>query len=233
MNQNKTIPVIAIDGPGGVGKGTVSRAVAESLGWHYLDSGALYRLAGYGVGSGHHPDATPQELGELVRGLDIRFETGPDGAELALLDGVDLSAEIRTEEAGRAASTIAAVPEVREALNEVQRRFRQPPGLVADGRDMGTVLFPDAGLKIFLGASPTERAHRRHKQLKDKGISVSLAALLTDITIRDRRDAQRTVAPLKPAFDAVCIDTTGVPVEVVVRQVLMLAGLSFGAATSA
>lgn len=231
MKVTETIPVITIDGPGGVGKGTVSRFVADQLGWHYLDSGALYRMVGYAVSAGHGQRGTVAELGQYVRNLDIRFASGPDGADQALLDGVDLTEQIRTEEAGIAASKVAAVPEVREALTEVQQRFRQPPGLVADGRDMGTVLFPDAGLKIYLSASATERAHRRHKQLKDKGIDVSLAALLTDINNRDRRDSQRKVAPLKPAFDAVCIDTTGVPVEVVVNQVLMLAAQSFGTAT--
>lgn len=230
MPETTTVPVIAIDGPGGAGKGTVSRMVSERLGWHYLDSGALYRVAGLAAGRRGLLEAPPDQLGRLVAGLDIRFGATPDGAEQVLLDGEDLTGEIRTEAAGKAASAIAVLPEVRQALVEVQRRFRRPPGLVADGRDMGTVLFPDAGLKIYLTASPAERAHRRHKQLKNKGMDVSLAALFADIIDRDRRDAQRRIAPLKPAFDAVCIDTTGVPIEVVVKQVLALAEQGFGSA---
>ncbi|MDH3647872.1 MAG: (d)CMP kinase [Gammaproteobacteria bacterium] len=231
MSQTKTIPVIAVDGPGGAGKGTVSRSVADRLGWHYLDSGALYRVAGYAVVRDGLDHASPEELGKFVSKLDIGFRTGANNTEQVLLDDVDLGGEIRTEAAGKAASAIATVPEVRKALIKLQRLFRRRPGLVADGRDMGTVLFPDASLKIYLTASATERALRRHKQLKDKGIDGSLAALLADIISRDRRDAQRVVAPLKPAFDAVCIETTGIPVEVVVRQVLVLAREVFGTAT--
>lgn len=225
-----TVPVIAIDGPGGAGKGTVSLAVAAGLGWHYLDSGALYRLAGLAATRRGLVEGSATELGRLVAALEIDFEVIGDGDTRVLLDGADVSDEIRTEEAGTAASQVARVPAVREALVGLQRSFREPPGLVADGRDMGTVIFPDAGLKIYLSASAAERARRRHKQLKDKGLDVSLAALLADITARDRRDAQREVAPLRPAFDAVCIDTTGVDVDVVIGQVLALAERAFGVA---
>ena len=230
MSDEKTVPVIAIDGPGGAGKGTVSRLVAAALGWHYLDSGALYRAVGLAVARSDLAQAGPEAIGRFVSNLDIHFAIGPDNEERILLDTKDVSRLIRTEEAGKAASEVAAIPEVRKALIRIQRGFRRQPGLVADGRDMGTVLFADAGLKIYLTASPAERAQRRHKQLKGKGMDVSLAALLTDIIERDRRDAQRSVAPLKPAFDAVCIETTGVPIEVVVNQVLALAASSFGSA---
>lgn len=227
-----TVPVIAIDGPGGAGKGTVSLAVATRLGWHYLDSGALYRVVGLAAARADMVAAAPAQLGQLVEGLDIGFALEAGGEPIILLEGEDVTGLVRTETAGAAASRLAAIPEVRTALAGLQRSFRRPPGLVADGRDMGTVIFAEAGLKIYLSASAAERARRRHKQLKDKGMDGSLAALLADITTRDRRDAQRKVAPLKPAFDAVCIDTTGVSVDVVIGQVLALAEQAFGEAVN-
>ncbi|MBT8143233.1 MAG: (d)CMP kinase [Gammaproteobacteria bacterium] len=217
-----TIPVITIDGPGGAGKGTISQAVATRLGWHYLDSGALYRIAG--LAAARAPDIAP---GELVSSLDLDIVIDDEGQVRYRLGGEDVSEQIRTEEAGEAASRLAALPEVRMALTGLQHRFRRAPGLVADGRDMGTVIFPDAGLKIYLTASAAERARRRYKQLKDKGMGGSLAALFADISRRDQRDAQRKVSPLRPADDAVCIDTTGVAIDTVIGQVLSLAAQTF------
>ena len=216
-------PAIAIDGPSGSGKGTVSRRTAQALGYHLLDSGALYRLVA--LAGSRAALASDDEQGHalLAADLDATFDTDADGNERILLGGVDVTREIRSERAGNAASRVAAWPEVRRALLDRQRRFRRPPGLVADGRDMGSVVFPDAELKIFLTASPEERARRRHKQLKEKGLGVNLAALYAEIAERDRRDASRKVAPLVACEDAVVIDSTGLDVEAVVEQVLSLA----------
>ena len=216
------IPVLTIDGPSGSGKGTISRHVAEHLGWHYLDSGALYRAVGVAAG---WSDLDLDDAGALVRcafDTDIHFREAADGELRVLINGHDSTDELRTETAGAAASAIAAIPEVRTALKERQRVFRQQPGLVADGRDMGTVIFPDAATKVFLTASAEERAERRYKQLKEKGVSVNLGDLLREILARDARDASRAVAPLRPADDAVCIDTTGMGIEAVVERVLSL-----------
>jgi cytidylate kinase len=227
-NVSEEVPVIAIDGPSGSGKGTVSRAVAQALGWHFLDSGALYRLVAlHGIAQGldPHDEAGHARLAGQMR---IRFGTRPDGTEQVFLEGADVTRDLRSETAGSAASRVAAMPSVRQALFNRQQRFAEPPGLVADGRDMGTVVFPDARLKIFLTASAEERARRRHKQLKDKGLDVSLAALSREIAERDARDVGRKVAPLKAAADAVVLDSTGLDVEEVVAQVLRLARERFG-----
>ena len=221
-------PVLTIDGPSGSGKGTISRLVAQQLGWHYLDSGALYRAVGVAAGwAGLDLD----DAGALVRcafDTQIGFREAGDGELRVLVNGHDATDELRTETAGAAASAIAAIPEVRAALRDRQRAFRQPPGLVADGRDMGTVIFADAPFKVFLTASAEERAERRYKQLKDKGVSVTLAGLLREILARDARDASRAVAPLRPAEDAVRIDTTGLPIATVVERVLALLPASRG-----
>lgn len=220
METQDKVPVITVDGPGGAGKGTVSHILARRLGWHLLDSGALYRLVG--LGALHRGIALDDEpaLAELARQLDVKF-TGNGGNDAGIvLDGADVSDAIRTELAGSAASRVAALPAVRLALLDRQRQFRQPPGLVADGRDMGTVIFPDARLKVFLQASREERAARRYKQLKDKGISVSLDALLKEIEERDVRDSGRSVAPMRPAEGAVIIDTTHMGIEEVVDSIL-------------
>ena len=220
-------PVLTIDGPSGSGKGTISRIVAGRLGWHYLDSGALYRVVGFAA-QRDQADLTDHAALALLAGrTDIRFHTDGDAEPRVLVDGVDATNAIRTETAGAAASAIASVPEVRQVLFDKQRAFRRLPGLVADGRDMGTVIFPDASFKVFLTASATQRAERRYKQLKDKGVSVSLDGLLREILARDARDAERAVAPLKPAVDAVLIDTTDVPVERVVQRVLALLPKTF------
>ncbi len=213
-------PVLAIDGPSGSGKGTISRRVAAALGWHLLDSGALYRLAALAAARQGKSGAPPVELARVAGGLNVRFDTDEQGGERVWLDGEDVTAAIRTEECGRDASRIASVPEVREALIGLQRGFRRPPGLVADGRDMGTRIFPDALLKVFLTASPAVRAERRHKQLIGKGIDVSLPALSREIAARDRRDSERSVAPLKAAGDARLLDSSNLTIEEVTRTVL-------------
>jgi len=220
--SGETCPIVTIDGPSGSGKGTISRAVARHVGWHLLDSGALYRLvalAGLAAGAAEGDMHTHAGLAERMR---VEFGVDANGGERIRLDGRDVTAEIRSEEVGRGASRVAAWPPVRQALLDRQRAFVQPPGLIADGRDMGTVVFPAAQLKIFLTASPEERALRRHKQLKNKGSDVSLPALSREIAQRDLADQSRKVAPLRAAPDACVIDSTGVPVETVVGRVLEL-----------
>jgi cytidylate kinase len=218
-----TIPVIAVDGPSGSGKGTVSRILAERLGWSLLDSGALYRLTALaGAARGLDPGDEPGHAA-LAAGLDARFEADAAGAERVLLDGRDVTRELRAEATGNMASIVAAMPSVRAALLERQRAYATPPGLVADGRDMGTVVFPTAGLKVFLTASAEERARRRYNQLKEKGLAANLAGLSQEILERDRRDSARSVAPLKPAADAVVIDSTGMAIDDVVGRILSLA----------
>jgi cytidylate kinase len=217
------VPVITIDGPSGSGKGTVSRAVAQELGWVLLDSGALYRLVALaGRRAGVSLDDGPG-LAALAERFDIRFGASSAGEEVIWLDGADVTPHIRTEEAGNEASKVAALPPVRAALLERQRRFAVPPGLVADGRDMGTKVFPDARVKIFLTASADERAVRRHKQLKEKGVAANLAALSREIAERDQRDITRSASPLVASRDAVLLDTTGMSADAVIRRVLEIA----------
>jgi cytidylate kinase len=217
------VPVITIDGPSGSGKGTVSRAVAKALGWSLLDSGALYRLVALGGRRASISLDDGPALAQLAGRFDIRFGSNESGGEAVWLDGQDVSRAIRTEEAGNDASKVAALPVVRAALLDRQRRFAVPPGLVADGRDMGTVVFPHARPKIFLTASPTERALRRYKQLKEKGVAANLAALSLEIAERDRRDSTRTASPLVASADATMLDTTGMSVDGVIGRVLEIA----------
>jgi cytidylate kinase len=217
------VPVITIDGPSGSGKGTVSRAVAKALAWSLLDSGALYRLVALGARRASISLEDAPALGELARRFNIRFDSNESGEELVWLDGQDVTRAIRTEEAGNDASKVAALTPVRAALLDRQRRFAVPPGLVADGRDMGTVVFPEARVKIFLTASPAERALRRYKQLKEKGVAANLAALSLEIAERDRRDSTRTASPLVASADATMLDTTGMSVDSVVGRVLNIA----------
>ena len=219
-NGDGSIIVIAIDGPSGSGKGTISRRVAVELGFHLLDSGALYRLVALAAEDACISLRNTKGLADLARNLDVRFESDEEGGERVWLSGRDVTGSLRSEETGAGASVVAQLEAVRDALLERQRTFRRPPGLVADGRDMGTKVFTDAALKIYLTASAEERAKRRHKQLKEKGLDVSLAALSRDIEKRDRRDSERTIAPLKPAEDAKLLDTTGKSIEAVTQQVL-------------
>ncbi|MGB5489358.1 MAG: (d)CMP kinase [Woeseiaceae bacterium] len=218
--RTKAVPVIAIDGPSGSGKGTIAHRVAKALGWHLLDSGALYRLVALSAGKAGVSLQDADRLARLASALDVRFDSNKEGSERIRLDGEDVTGTVRTEETGAGASAVAVIPQVRAALLERQRAFRQAPGLVADGRDMGTHVFTDAPLKIYLTASAEERARRRHKQLKDKGMDVSLAALSRDIEDRDRRDTERSVAPLRPAEDARILDSSGQSIEAVTKTIL-------------
>lgn len=214
--MNAHVPIITIDGPSGSGKGTIAKLLAERLGWNLLDSGALYRVVG--LLAQHHGisvDAT-EHLTMLARQMPLRF----DAEGRALLDGEDISLEIRSETAGNNASKVAAVPAVRKALLDWQRGYVRAPGLVADGRDMGSVVFPDAEIKIFLTASAEERANRRYKQLKEKGMDVNVADLAADIRERDERDRTRSVAPLIAPVAALELDSTSLSIEQVMQQVL-------------
>jgi len=209
------VPVIAVDGPAASGKGTIAAGVARALGFHLLDSGALYRLVALKARAAGVPFDAPARLAALATALDARFADGT-----VVLDGRDVTADIRGEAASAGASQVAVHPGVRDALFGRQREFRQLPGLVADGRDMGTVVFPEAPVKVYVTASAEERARRRHKQLIEKGISITMESLLRDIRERDARDAGRVAAPLKPAADAAILDTTNMTIEAAVAFVL-------------
>ena len=218
--MTKNIPVIAVDGPSGVGKGTLCQALANHFNWHLLDSGAIYRVLALAALKKNIALDDINQLTELALNLPLTFDSSHDDVKV-LLAGVDVSKEIRTEQTGGAASKVAAINEVRTALLQRQRDFRQLPGLIADGRDMGTVVFTDAPVKIFLDASAQSRAERRMKQLQDKQIHAKFPEILQEITARDERDRNRAVAPLKPAVDALIIDTTSLSIEDVFNQAIM------------
>ena len=217
-----TAPVICIDGPSGAGKGTLSQHLAAELGWHLLDSGALYRVVGFASRLAAVSLEDSDAVAGIARSLDVDFRPTDDGVSVWLA-GDDVTAHLRTEEGGRDASTVAALPAVREALLLRQQELARPPGLIADGRDMGTVVFPQAPLKIFLTASAEARAQRRFHQLQGMGESVSLARLLTDIEQRDARDQSRIVSPLVPAEDAIVIDSTALSADEVLQAARDLA----------
>jgi cytidylate kinase len=229
MKSSSEVPVITIDGPGGAGKGTISTIIAARLGWHYLDSGAMYRLLALAALRHGLASSDEQALVNIAAEMKITFSVssnvksaeGQNAVEV-WLNGEQVSTAIRSEECGVMASEIAVYGAVREALLARQKALRQPPGLVADGRDMGTVVFPDATLKVFLTASADERAQRRYKQLIAKGIDVILCDLLKDIQARDERDTTRSLSPLRPAEDAITIDTTDLTIDQVVEQIMNL-----------
>ena len=221
--MHKPIPMITIDGPSGSGKGTIAQRLAEQLGWHLLDSGAIYRVLA--LAALHHGVALDDEEGlvPLAAHLDVQFVTNSQKQIRTILEGEDVSGSIRTEEVGAAASKVAAYPRVREALLRRQRAFRQLPGLVADGRDMGTVVFPEAPVKIFLTATAEERANRRYLQLQSAGASANLAQILADVQARDDRDMNRATAPLRPAEDAKVIDSSALSIDEVLSVILAYA----------
>lgn len=218
--MSEKIPVITIDGPSGAGKGTVARIVAKQLGWELLDSGAIYRVLA--IATRHHGVGVEDEepLIPMAAHLDVQFAINSDGESQVILEGEDVTSSIRSEEVGNLASKVAAFPRVREALLRRQRSFKVSPGLVADGRDMGTVVFSDAPVKVFLTASAEERAERRFNQLKEKGFDVNIGRLLSEIRQRDERDQNRKVAPLVPAEGALYIDSTDLSIQEVVNNIL-------------
>ena len=214
------IPVIAVDGPSGTGKGTICSHLATWLGWHLLDSGALYRILAIAADKYQLELDNESAIADIAGSLDVVFQQPqPEKDITVIFEGDDITRKIRTEECGNSASQIAVLPQVRSALLDRQRQFQQTPGLVADGRDMGTVVFSDAPLKIYLIASAEERAKRRYKQLKQKGFNVNLPRLSAEIAERDTRDSQRTVSPLKPADDAIVVDTTTLDISEVIKKI--------------
>ena len=218
----KKVPVITLDGPSGTGKGTISQMLADHLGWHFLDSGAIYRVLAYAVRQKNIDFSHENKLVELAQMLDLRFALDAEKNSQVFLEQQEIATHIRSEQCGQDASKIAAIPSVRKALLTRQRAFATTPGLVTDGRDMGTVVFPDADLKIYLDASAEERAVRRYLQLKEKGNDVSLAQVVEELNTRDARDTARACAPLKPAEDAVLVDTTGLTIVQAFTNVLQL-----------
>lgn len=223
MLTTNVVPVITVDGPGGSGKGTISRLLAQKLGWHLLDSGVLYRLTAMAALRKGIKLDRESELAVLARDLDVLFTVDQEGEPRILLNGENVTLDVRSEACGESASKVAALQSVRDALLQRQRDFRTLPGLVADGRDMGTAIFPDAPLKIFLTASLQERALRRQEQLKTQGVNANLSSLLRDLSERDARDARRAVSPLRPANDAVEIDSSELDIPAVLDRILKLA----------
>lgn len=217
---NIVIPVITIDGPSGSGKGTISKGLAEKLGWHFLDSGAIYRVLAYAAMQDNVSPTAIATLESIALSLKAQFIDIPGKPQQIIFRNHDIALAIRQESCGNFASKIAGISEVRSALLNYQRSFRKAPGLIADGRDMGTVIFPDATLKVFLTASAEERAKRRQLQLQASHIDVNLSSILHDLLERDARDAERKVAPLKPATDAITIDTTSLSIEEVLQQII-------------
>lgn len=215
-----TIPVLTIDGPSGAGKGTVSRLIAKKLGWNYLDSGSIYRSLAIALMQQSIALTNEAEIVRVAETMDLAFECGDE--LIVKLNGDDITPQLGLETTGNTASIIAVLPKVRQALLHKQQSFKQAPGLVADGRDMGTVVFPDAPNKVFLTASAMERAQRRYKQLKEKGIDANLSSLINDIEERDRRDRERATAPLAMAENALYIDSSDMSIDAVIEEILKL-----------
>ena len=222
MNDSKQVPVITVDGPSGTGKGTICRLLANKLGWHFLDSGAIYRVLAYGSILNHIDSKDKPALISLAKQLPLTFSMDADGEQKVFYEQTNVTSAIREPDCGQKASELAAIPEVRDALLQRQRDFATLPGLVTDGRDMGTVVFPDAFLKIYLDASAEERAKRRYLQLQNSKKDASLAQVIKEIKERDKRDSERAVAPLKPAKDSVIVDTTSLTIVQVLAIVLQL-----------
>ncbi|MEF8792717.1 (d)CMP kinase [Thiohalorhabdus sp.] len=220
MAEGDPPPVVTIDGPSGTGKGTVATLLARELGWHYLDSGALYRAVGWAAVQGDIPlePIRAEDLSDLARNLAVRFEPTGEGPVRVFVDDWEVTAELRSGKISEAASRVAAMQPVRDGLLELQHNFRQEPGLVADGRDMGTVVFPDTPAKLFLTATPEERARRRYEQLRDQGVDVMFERIKAELGDRDERDAKRNAAPLRPSEGAYVIDTTDISIEEVLAQ---------------
>ena len=219
--MNMIVPVLTIDGPSGAGKGTVSRRVAQQLGWNYLDSGSIYRSLAVALLQQHIELSHLEEILTVAESMALAFKCKNDGLEVTL-NGIDITSELGTETTGNVASKVAAIPEVRAALLQKQKDFKKPPGLVADGRDMGTVVFPDAEIKVFLTATTAERAQRRYKQLMEKGIDVNIQRITREIEERDCRDQERETAPLAQAKDALFVDSSAMTIDSVIAKVLSL-----------
>lgn len=228
MITSNNIPVVTLDGPCGSGKGEIGQRLAEKLNWHYLDSGAIYRVLAFSAIKNRISSVDTKRLVSEARSLDLEFISQPGSTAKIIFEGKDITVDIRKPDCTNLSSKISSIPEVREALTQYQRSFAKHPGLIADGRDMGTVIFPNAGLKIFLTATAKERARRRFLQLQSQGVAANLDDVLKDLMARDKRDIERAISPLKPSDDAIVIDTTEMSIKDILEKILASCGLRFG-----